>query len=86
MKRFMGMMPSSCIEIRKDFKDKDGKKVHIDAGPEGWTVIYADGSTQYDDVVATSEDNYKAAYKIASKNLNLIEIDPCTRELLVNVN
>lgn len=86
MKRFMGMMPSSCIEIRKDFKDKNGKKVHIDAGPEGWTVIYADGSTEYADTIATSEDNYKTAYDVANKNLTIIEIDYLTGELLVNVN
>ena len=74
MKRFMGMMPSSCIEIRRDFKDKNGLKVHIDAGPEGWTIIYADGSTEYADVAASAEDNFKTAYETASKNLNLITI------------
>lgn len=74
MKRFMGMMPSSCIEIRKDFKDENGLKIHIDAGPEGWTIIYADGSTNYADTIATAEDNYNIAYKIASENLNLTEI------------
>lgn len=74
MKRFMGMMPSDCIEIRKNFKDENGLKVHIDAGSEGWTVIYGDGSTEYADVEVSSEDNYKAAYESASKNLNLTEI------------
>lgn len=74
MKRFMGMMPSSCIEIRKDFKDENGLKVHIDAGPEGWTIIYADGSTNYADTISTTEDNYNIAYKIASEDLNLTEI------------
>ena len=74
MKRFMGMMPSSCIKIRKDFKDENGLKIHIDAGPEGYTIIYADGSTEYADIEASSEENYKAAYKAAIKNLKLTEI------------
>lgn len=75
MNRFMGMMPSACIEISKDFKDENGLKVHIDAGPEGWTVIFADGSSEYKDVNATSEDNFKEALEAASKNLKLTPID-----------
>ena len=75
MNRFMGMMSSSCIEISKDFKDENGLKVHIDAGPEGWTIIYADHSSDYKDVNATSEDNFKEAFETASKNLKLTPID-----------
>ena len=71
MKRFMGIMPSECIEIRKDFRSGSGLKVHIDAGSEGWTVIYADGSTNYEDNVATAQENYERAYKVASEKLTL---------------
>lgn len=75
MQRFMGMMPSSYIEINKDFRSASGLKVHIDAGPEGWTVIYADGSTNYEDNVATAQENYERAYAVASERLELTPID-----------
>lgn len=74
MKRFMGMMPNDCIEISKDFKDENGLKVHIDAGSKGWTVIYADGSTEYQDIEGTAEENYNRAYEVAIKNLKLIPV------------
>lgn len=74
MKRFFGMMPSDCIEISKDFKDEDGLEVHIDAGPEGWTVTYADYSTKYADIKGTAEENYERAYAVASENLKLTPI------------
>lgn len=85
MKRFMGVMPSSCIKISKDFKDDNGLNVHIVAGPEGWTVIYADGSTEYQDIEGTSEENYNRAYAVASKNLNLVPIERNIKRVSLNV-
>lgn len=80
MKRFMGIMPSSCIEISQDYKDDNGMNVHIDAGSEGWTVMYADGSTEYEDIKGSAKENFERAYKVASENLNLtivVDIDNC---------
>ena len=82
MKRFMGLMPADCIKISKDYKDEFGLKVHIDAGLEGWTILYADGSSEYKDNIATSEENFEEAYKTVSKNLTLTEIkDTYTSEI-----
>lgn len=64
MKRFFGMMPSSEIERSKTYDDGYGLKIRIDAGPNGWTVTWADGGTNYKDVESTTEDNFKAAYNL----------------------
>ena len=69
MKRFFGMMPSSEIEIEKRYKDKHGYKISIQAGPHGWSIIYADSSSEFKDINNTSNENFKAAYAIASDNL-----------------
>ena len=71
MRRFFGMMPSDCIEISKTYKNN----IIIDAGKEGWTIIYADNSTQYKDIEATAEENFKMAYEVASQHFNLEEDD-----------
>ncbi len=73
MKRIFGTMPIHCIELRKTFKDKNGFKLTIEAGSEGWTVIYADHSTNYADAVDTAENNFKKAYDTAVNNVGLLE-------------
>lgn len=81
MKRFFGLMPSASIEISKRFEDKSGKRIQIDAGKEGWTILFADNSTDYEDFNATAEENYKRAYKAATDilgELTPIEIEACS--------
>lgn len=74
MQRFMGLMPNSEIEIQKTFIDPFGLKITIEAGPNGWTIIYADHSTKYADVINPSEVNFQKAYDIVSAELGeLIE-------------
>jgi len=75
MNRFFGMMPSECIEISKSYKDENGLRIHIDAGKEGYTVRYADCSSEYADINATAEDNFKSAYNIASSHFKLTEVN-----------
>lgn len=41
MNRFFGMMPSSEVQISKTFKDRNGRKIIIDAGKNGWTIMWA---------------------------------------------
>lgn len=65
MKRFFGMMPSNCVEIIKSFKDSNNLNVTIEAGPKGWTIMWADHSADYRDEDDTSENNFKKAYDIA---------------------
>lgn len=65
MKRMFGMMPVSEIKKEAHFFDKHNLSVIIQAGPNGWTVIYADGATDFKDVVATTEENFESAKKKA---------------------
>lgn len=72
MKRFCGMMPSSEIEKSKQYMDGSGLKITIEAGMHGWTITYADASTKYRDIDSTTDDNFKTAYDIATKDLGTL--------------
>lgn len=63
MKRFAGMMPNEEIKKEKHYKCEDGTII-AQAGPNGWTVIWADHGTNYKDTVATTEENFQTALKI----------------------
>lgn len=69
MKRFFGMMPVSEIERTEEFVDKYGLSVRIDAGPNGWTVRFADMSSAYKDESIGTEANFKNAYEVAVKHV-----------------
>jgi len=65
MKRFMGMMPSSEVKKEQQFKVGVGQlTVTIQAGENGWTILYADGSSEYKDVVDTTENNFNKAIEV----------------------
>lgn len=72
MRRFFGMMPSSEIEIEKCYKDKDGYKITIQAGKSGWTIIYADYSTDFKDITTSADENFKEAYDLAVSRLGIL--------------
>lgn len=69
MKRFFGMMPVDEIEIEKVYKDSLGMSVTIQAGPNGWTVIWADKGTNYKDEAQGTEKNFAEAFETAAKAL-----------------
>lgn len=69
MQRFFGMMPSSEIAIEKVYKDKYDLTISIQAGEHGWTVLWADGGSNYKDVDDTSENNFRAAYEFAVEKI-----------------
>lgn len=73
MKRFMGMMPSDEVKIRKRFDTGDGMTARIDAGPNGWTVTYADYSTRFEDKEDSSENNFAAALGVLKGSLDRVE-------------
>lgn len=65
MNRFFGMMPSSEVKIEKRFKvGVNQLTVTIQAGENGWTIIYADSSSDYKDVVNTAENNFNDALNL----------------------
>lgn len=73
MKRFFGMMPSDEIKIQKTFVDDLGLKIRIQAGENGWTILYADSSSEYADVVDTSLNNFNTALKKLKEHFNVKE-------------
>jgi len=76
MKRFMGMMPSSEVKKQKSFKVGDGQLiVTVQAGKNGWTILYADSSSRYKDVVDTTENNFNSALVVLKTTfMNVNEI------------
>jgi len=73
MKRFFGMMPSSEVKMSKKFIDSLGLKIIIDAGENGWTIMYADGSTEYKDIVDTTDNNFNMALEILKSHFDDIK-------------
>ena len=69
MDRFFGMMPSAEIEKVGRFKDCYGDLVIIEAGRNGWSVIYVDGSTVYNDETLSTDENFKNAYAVANQQV-----------------
>lgn len=68
MKRFFGMMPSSEVTLERTYKDNEGLRIRLQAGPHGWTVIYAVGgkiNLDYTDIDALPEENLESAYQQA---------------------
>ena len=69
MIRFCGMMPSDEIEREERFKDSNDFKITIQAGPNGWTILYADGGSMYLDESIGTEENFNKAYEEATNVL-----------------
>lgn len=72
MKRFFGMMPSTEIEIEKCYKDSNGHKIIIQAGLNGWTIVYADSSTEFRDITISADKNFREAYSLAINKLGAL--------------
>lgn len=68
MNRFMGMMPSSEVKKEKTFKvGEDQSRVTLQAGENGWTILFADSSSEYKDIEDTTENNFNSALKQLNK-------------------
>ena len=73
MNRFFGMMPSNEIEMQKTFVDDLGLKIEIQAGKNGWTILYADSSSTYNDIIDTVENNFNSALTQLKTRMNVKE-------------
>ena len=73
MNRFYGLMPSNEIEKEKYYKDSNGLHVAIQAGPNGWTIIFADGTSEWDDVKDSTDMNFEKAYSVAEIKLGTLK-------------
>lgn len=78
MKRFFGMMPSSEVKTEKRFKVGVSKLIiTIQAGENGWTILYADSSSEYKDEIDTVENNFNKAFEVLKKHFTDInEVKP----------
>lgn len=65
--RFFGMMPSKEVVIEKTYDTGHGLKVTVQSGVNGWSVLYADGSSDYKDVEDTPKNNFDKAFSHMSK-------------------
>lgn len=65
MNRLFGIIPLKEVEIEKTFINDLNLKITIQAGKNGYTIIY-------DDVIDTAENNFNIAYNniLASDELN----------------
>lgn len=73
MRRFFGMMPANEITLQKVYVDDFGSKVTIQAGPNGWTVIYCDGSTDWEDSVNEDTVNFQNALNVATESVGQLK-------------
>jgi len=58
------MMPSNEVKMSNEYIDSLGLKIMIDASENGWTIIYADNSTEYGDMTDTIENNFNTALDV----------------------
>jgi hypothetical protein len=67
------MMPNSEIEREEQFKvGSDELLVTIQSGVNGWTILYADSSSKYEDVVDTTENNFNSAMDVLKTDFDVI--------------
>ena len=82
MNRFFGMMPSNCIEKEESYKDRNCLTITIQAGPEGWSILWADGGSDFKDINSTTDQNFNEAFKVATDAVGkLIKITPSSEIL-----
>lgn len=74
MVRFFGLMPSSCVKKQTVFVDEYGEKIIIQAGDEGWSIIYQNGASQYKDFEASTIENFNYAYEIVKSKFNNLTV------------
>ena len=65
------MMPSTEIKREEQFKVGVGQlTVTIQAGENGWTILYADNSSEYKDEVDTTNNNFNKAMKMLKSHFS----------------
>lgn len=75
MNRFFGMMPASEVKMSRTFVDDLNLKITIDAGENGWTILYADSSSEYKNIEDTTENNFNSALKVLKSHFDVKEIN-----------
>lgn len=73
MKRWLGLIPAKLVDREEVFLDQQNHRVTIQACSEGWTIIFADQSILYEDVVDSTNNNYIKAYNTAVSKLGMLK-------------
>ena len=80
------MMPRSEVEKEVTYCDdpKSKYRITIQAGPNGWSILYSDYSTSYNDNPgAGTETNFKEAYDEMKADFpNAYEVNDVKREVI----
>ena len=77
MKRFFGLMPANEVTIEKTFETRMGDTIQVQAGPKGWTIIFADSSAEFEDVEDEPNNNLRKAITIAKGYFtDLVDVTP----------
>lgn len=84
MRRFFGMMPSNEVKMTNKYVTESGDKVVIEACEHGWTIIYADASTEFKDFDDTVQNNFDFALRVLKSRFNVVEIKKETEEDVVH--
>lgn len=66
---FFGMMPSDEIKRESKYRLENGGLVIVQAGPNGWSVLFPGNSSEFKDVIATTRENFREALETAKKIL-----------------
>ena len=73
MGRLFGLLMNA--EKEATYKDDNGFKIIIQASKTGWTVIWADGGTSFEDKCVSTEENFNNAYRYVTNKIgNLTEV------------
>lgn len=70
MERIFGKMPSNEVEEEGCFRESDTEdQFLIQAGPNGWSAVWEDGTSIFEDNKATTDENFKRALKSVKTNV-----------------
>lgn len=62
MKRMFGLIAAKDVKIEKHFRDPHGLPLFIQAADGGYSILFADSSTESSDNEKSATENYKMAY------------------------
>lgn len=83
MKRMFGMIEADKVKIQKSYRDPAGLKVIIQAADGGYSILFADASSEYADNELPAKENFeKALERITELFGEVIEDDSDSDDFL----
>ena len=81
MMRVFGIMPTEEVTMQESYIDGMGGTIIIQAGPNGWSILYADGSADYCDEVNEDTINFQKAYDKVNENIGPLTKISCVDDV-----